>query len=284
MLRLQKAKSIKAWRLSFASGVKVGFVPTMGALHEGHISLIRESQKKSDLTVCSIFVNPTQFDRKMDLEKYPRDIRKDAALLRKEEVDLLFEPTVNEIYPEGTEKLRTYDLGGLDEKLEGAHRPGHFQGVCQVVHRLLELVQPNLLFMGQKDFQQMAVIQKLIGQIDIKPELIACPTEREADGLAMSSRNVRLTDEYRKRAPAIYQALLHAKKNFGIKPVGEIVAEALDMLEEARLKPEYFEIVDGNELEPVRSATDADHIVALTAAWAGEVRLIDNVILREKGQ
>lgn len=264
-------------------GRKIGFVPTMGALHEGHLSLVRASRQDNDLTVCSVFVNPTQFNDAEDLQKYPRTIERDIELLAAENCDLLFWPTVSEIYPDEADSggAPVLDLEGLDERMEGAHRPGHFQGVVQVVHRLLDIVGPHRLYMGQKDFQQFTIIRHMIDRLHLPVKLVVGPTVREADGLAMSSRNRRLSAEARQMAPRIYQALLHAADQIEEQPVKAIKEEALNKLNTPPLRPEYFELVDGHNLKPVQSVESTDYIVACTAVWADDIRLIDNLILKK---
>lgn len=253
-----------------AKGLKVGFVPTMGALHNGHIELIKAAENSSDYTVCSIFVNPTQFNDPADYKKYPNRLPQDLQLLTAAGNDLLFMPAVDELYPNGVTNLERYELGNLETMLEGKFRPGHFQGVCQVMSRLLKAVNPDLLFMGQKDFQQCMVIRRLIELMQLDVELITIPTVREADGLAMSSRNLRLTPEQRKKAPAIFRSLQQ------IKDGSASVAEARKMLADAGFRTDYLEVVDVNTLE---MATASQNAVALVAAYLGEVRLIDNLVL-----
>lgn len=261
---------------------KIGFVPTMGALHSGHLALVKRCSKENDISVCSIFVNPTQFDNKKDLVKYPRTLDSDANLLRTIRTDYLFAPNVKEVYPSGTKKSVKVNLDGLDKKLEGAFRPGHFDGVVQVVHRLLDIVNPHNLYMGQKDFQQFTIIQKMIDKLKIKTELVVCDIERDFDGLALSSRNVRLTKSKRDWAALLYLNLLRAKSLMRKQAVKEIVELSLNSLSKpAGFKPEYFSIIDGHTLEEIESWNDSNYIVALTAVWAGEVRLIDNMILKK---
>jgi pantoate--beta-alanine ligase len=194
-------------------GVKIAFVPTMGALHAGHIHLVKKAQQSQTITVCSIFVNPVQFNDPDDFAKYPVTLEKDILLLESVQCDILFLPSVEEIYPTGTTHLSRYDLGNLEKVLEGKYRPGHFQGVCAVVHRLLEIVMPDILYLGQKDYQQCLVIKKLIADAGLDSSIVLSivPTQRENDGLAMSSRNMRLDSDNRKKAPAIYQSLLYIK-------------------------------------------------------------------------
>ncbi len=215
MILFRRSDDLSKWlNQETASGKSIGFVPTMGALHAGHISLITISKKETDITVCSIFVNPTQFNDPKDFQKYPITLEKDIALLEAAGVDILFLPGVSELYPTGTANLEHYDLGQLENLLEGKYRPGHFQGVCQVMYRLLHLVRPDHLFMGQKDYQQCMVVQRLLTLLGLPIQLHRCPIIREADGLAMSSRNQRLSPAQRANATAIYRALLLLKEEF----------------------------------------------------------------------
>lgn len=258
----------------------VGFVPTMGALHEGHLSLIHLSRSNDAVTVCSIFVNPTQFNQIIDLEKYPRTPAKDIRMLVKVGCDALFMPTVDEVYPEGKQIGRNFDFGNLDKTMEGHFRPGHFAGVVQVVDRLLEIVRPDRLYMGQKDFQQAAIVRNMLHQVNSPVELVIAPTVREAGGLAMSSRNERLDPALMQTATILYQSLMNAKELMDFYNPQEIKEKVLDKLSVPGIRFEYFEIVDGHTLQPVRSFDDAEFIVACVAAWAGDVRLIDNMILK----
>jgi pantoate--beta-alanine ligase len=260
------------------SGNSIGFVPTLGALHAGHISLISISKKSSRITVCSIFINPTQFNDPKDFQKYPITLEKDIALLEEAGTDVLFLPEAGEIYPGGTRDLETYDLGPLETILEGKYRPGHFQGVCQVMRRLLDLVRPDGVYMGQKDYQQCMVVQRLLVIRGMKTQLHPCPIVREPDGLAMSSRNVRLSPEERTKATAIYQALLMIKQAWlmGHPSKESLVAKGREMLELAGFRVDYVEIADGETLQPKAGGPGA---VALIAAFQGEVRLIDNMPL-----
>jgi pantoate--beta-alanine ligase len=266
-----------------AAGDRIGFVPTMGALHEGHLSLIRRSQADNDLTVCSIFVNPTQFNEVSDLEKYPRTPAQDIEKLEAMGNDVLFMPEVEEIYPPGVDLYIDLDLGGLDGVMEGAFRPGHFEGVVKVVKRLLDIVSPYRLYMGQKDYQQFIIIRHMIRQLQLPVELVVCPILREPDGLAMSSRNERLSESDRRRAIVIYQALLEAHRKMEDHSPAEISCQALRQIEQAGLQPEYFKIVDAITLQPIDRFADAAEVVACAAAWTGNVRLIDNLILKKEG-
>ena len=281
MLLLEKVSDLRDHlKNNRAAGRSIGFAPTMGALHEGHLSLIRQARAENDLSVCSIFVNPTQFNDPADLEKYPRTPDKDIAMLEKVGNDLLFMPAAAEIYPPGPITPLAVDFGQLDKVMEGKFRPGHFAGVAKVVKRLLDIVEPDRLYMGQKDYQQFAIIQHMINTLRLPAQLVMCPTVREADGLAMSSRNVRLAPAFRKRAPKIFRTLSMVKQLKGNLPPAILAARALDELTAAGLRPEYFEIVDGATLQPLRQWDEAATAVACTAAWAGEVRLIDNIILK----
>jgi pantoate--beta-alanine ligase len=259
------------------TGTAIGFVPTMGALHQGHLSLLAQAKKEGDLVVCSIFVNPTQFNNPDDFNKYPITIEKDIELLIANGCDVLFLPPVEEIYPAGY-KAKHYDLGDLETVLEGHYRPGHFQGVCQVIDRLLEIVNPSRLYLGQKDYQQCQVIQRLLsltGRTELS--LVIAPTIREQDGLAMSSRNLRLTKEQRAKAPALFKELSQAKKELVLKPIDQIKSMAIQHLSQEGFKVDYFEIADAKSLTP---ATDtAKPSVALVAAYLDDVRLIDNLEL-----
>ncbi len=245
---------------------RIGFVPTMGALHEGHLSLIQTAKEQCELVVCSIFVNPTQFNDPSDFEKYPKTLETDLQKLLEVGCDVVYFPAIQDIYPDGMEGLPSYDLGNLERVLEGEFRPGHFQGVCVVVDRLLHAVQPDLLFMGQKDYQQVAVIERLLKISNHAVQLIACPTVRENSGLAMSSRNMRLSNEQREKAVAIYR---------GFESSGE--AEFRQKLVDAGFDSiDYIACCDPHTLET--KSWKAKPCVILVAAFIGGVRLIDNQI------
>ena len=263
-------------------GKTVGFVPTMGALHQGHLSLVNRAKSEASCTVVSIFVNPTQFNDKKDLKKYPRTLGNDIEMLSSVQTNVLFAPSVEEVYPEGLDTSLDLDFGQLATVMEGAFRPGHFDGMAQVVHRLLDIVQPDKLFMGQKDFQQLTIVRSMLKQLNHKTELVVCPIIREADGLAMSSRNRRLTPAYREKSVLLSQILSKVKSNIHSRIPEDMSKMAIKTLTEAGFKPEYFDIVDGVTLQPIKQFSDSDFIVALTAAWAGEIRLIDNMILKEQ--
>ena len=258
-------------------GRTIGFVPTMGALHAGHLSLIKASQSENDVNICSIFVNPTQFNDPKDFEKYPVTLETDIEWLVKQETDILFLPSVQEIYPDGTRNLPRFDLGHLESVLEGPTRPGHFQGVCQVMSRLLGMVSADNLYMGQKDYQQCMVIKKLISLIGSATKLHTCPTLREKDGLAMSSRNIRLNEESRKKAPALFETLNYLKKNIQPGSLKRLKEEGRSKMEQSGFKVDYVEIADANSLEIVDNYDGNQELVGLIAAFIQEIRLIDNM-------
>lgn len=260
-------------------GKTVGFTPTMGALHEGHMSLLKISKEKNDLSIFSIFVNPTQFNDESDLEKYPRPIVADIELLEKNGCDALFLPSVKEVYPDDPQPLNL-DFGKLDKVMEGEFREGHFAGVAQVVKRLLDIVLPDKLFMGQKDFQQFTIIQTMINQLEIPTELVVCPIMRAKSGLAMSSRNVRLSEKGREEATLISKTLQAAKKKVDSSTPAKVEKWAMKELSAPGFEPEYFTIVDGHTLQPIKEFSDSDYVVACVATWLEGVRLIDNEILK----
>ncbi|RXK86684.1 pantoate--beta-alanine ligase [Filimonas effusa] len=259
-------------------GKTIGFVPTMGALHEGHLSLLELARHQYDITVCSIFVNPTQFNDPKDFEKYPVTTDADIRLLEQAGINMLFLPGVSEIYPSGTTPGHHYDLGELEGLLDGAYRPGHFQGVCQVVHRLLDIVQPNALFLGQKDYQQCLVLKRMVQLENIPVEIIMAPTRREKDGLALSSRNMRLSPEAREKATALYKALQYFGENITVKSIQELRLESSAfLLRNDFEKVDYIEVADAGSLLPVEEITPGLKLVLLTAAFIEGVRLIDNL-------
>lgn len=280
MILFKKAADLHNWLESQdKKESKIGFVPTMGALHAGHISLIDYSRNGNKITVASIFVNPTQFNDPKDFEKYPITIETDIDKLEKAGCDVLFLPTVKEIYPDETASKKHYDLGTLETVLEGKYRPGHFQGVCMVVERLLDIVKPDNLYLGQKDYQQCMVIARLVELMGQKIKTNICPTLREADGLAMSSRNMRLTVEERKSAVTIYNSLSRIKENFRAGNTDSLLQKAQLLLEEKGFKVDYVEIADANNLSRISHWDGRQKTVALVAAFLNEVRLIDNMLL-----
>lgn len=259
-------------------GKAIGFIPTMGALHNGHISLVKNAQKENDVVVISIFVNPTQFNNSSDLVNYPRIPDKDIAMLKAAGGDILFMPTEIEMYPEGaTSALNQLQLDSLGEVMEAKHRPGHFDGVVTVVRKLFMIVGECKAYFGQKDFQQLAVVRKLVNDEKISVEIISCAIVRELDGLAMSSRNMRLSSEQRQAATVLYQALSEVKRQWETTAVDELKKRVVEIVaKEELVQLEYFEIVDRTSLLPVK---DKNNAVACIAAHLGEIRLIDNVVL-----
>lgn len=260
-------------------GRKTGFVPTMGALHQGHISLIETAKSSGNLVISSIFVNPTQFNDVKDFQNYPSTIEKDIDQLENAGCDVLFLPSVDEMYPEGLMNKAPYELGYLETVLEGKYRPGHFQGVCQVVHRLLVIIPADFLYLGQKDFQQCMVLKKMTEGKGLKTTIIICPTLREADGLAMSSRNMRLDATARAKAVEIFKTLSHIKKEVKPGSLVQLKNEASRHLNEAGFRTDYVEIADAETLELKHHWDGKTKLVALCAAFMGDVRLIDNMLL-----
>ncbi len=260
-------------------GGRIGFVPTMGALHAGHARLIARARDECDTVVVSLFVNPLQFDRADDLERYPRTLEADTALCASLGTDVLFVPAAGEMYP--AEPLCRIDVGRLGAHLCGARRPGHFGGVALVVMKLFQMVGPDRAYFGEKDAQQLAIIRRLVRDFDVPVEVVGVPTVREADGLALSSRNRHLSADERERAPALHRALLEAARliDAGQTDAGAIVAEArADVPEDGDLRVEYLEIVDPDELQPVQRVTGP--VLVAGALWVGHTRLIDNLSCR----
>lgn len=256
----------------------VGFVPTMGALHAGHLSLVERCRRECDVVVVSVFVNPTQFNDRNDLKNYPRTPEKDLALLEGAGVDVAFLPGVEDVYPQ--EDTRRFDFGPVERVMEGPLRPGHFNGVGQVVSRLFDLVKPHRAYFGEKDFQQVAVIRELVRQLRMPVEIVACPIRRDADGLALSSRNALLNPAQRKAAPHIYRTLCEAAGFANRKSIPELcrwVRERID--ENPELETEYFEVVDGRTLQPAADWKGEHGRYGCVAVRVGEIRLIDNIKL-----
>ena len=252
----------------------------MGALHSGHLTLVERSAAQCDVTVCSIFVNPAQFNDPNDYARYPNRLGNDIKMLEAANATVLFLPSAEDIYPDGTAGLETYDLGYLGTILEGKFRPGHFQGVCQVMKRLLDAVQPHQLFMGQKDYQQCMVVEKLLADAKFDDvRLVKCPTLRERNGLAMSSRNLRLTPEERDKAGLIYATLVHVKNSIRPGDLRDLKNDAASRLEKEGIRVDYFEIADAVTLKLADEWNGTVRLVALAAAFVGEVRLIDNMLL-----
>lgn len=260
-----------------AAGKSVGFVPTMGALHDGHISLVDQARSQCDAVVVSVFVNPTQFNNKADLDTYPRTEEADCARLEAAGVDVAFLPTVAEMYPEPD--TRVFDLGPVAEVMEGPMRPGHFNGVAQVVSKLFDMVRPDRAYFGEKDFQQIAVIRRMVELEGFDIEIVACPIKRHDDGLAMSSRNVRLTPEQRELAPEIYRALRlgkdFAKSGHSVDGTKALVVDTINAV--PYMQVEYFEIVDANTMQPIANWADAARAAGCITVYCGDVRLIDNI-------
>lgn len=258
------------------NGLSVGFVPTMGALHDGHLSLINRAGKENEIVVISIFVNPTQFNDQNDLQKYPRDLDSDLGKLSQLKCDYVFAPTVEEVYP--VPDTRQFDFGNLESVMEGRFRPGHFNGVAQVVSRLFDIIKPDRAYFGMKDFQQLTVIKELVRQLKYPVEIIPCEIVRESDGLAMSSRNMLLSEDHRKAAPLINRTLLKVnelKKSNSVKELKEFVVAEVE--KNPLLKVEYFEIVDDTRLLPVNSWNEPTEKIGCIAVYAGKTRLIDNI-------
>ena len=263
-----------------AQGKKVGLVPTMGALHVGHASLVKRSVSENGVTVVSVFVNPTQFNDKNDLAKYPRTLDADCRLLEDCGGAFAFAPSVEEMYPQPD--TREFSYAPLDTVMEGAFRPGHFNGVCQIVSKLFDAIQPDRAYFGEKDFQQLAIIREMVRQMNYKLEIVGCPIVREEDGLALSSRNKRLSAQERENALNISRTLFKSRTfatSHTVSETQKMVEEAIEAAPGLRL--EYFEIVDGNTLQKVNSWEDAQYVVGCITVFCGEVRLIDNIKYKE---
>ena len=263
-----------------AQGKKVGLVPTMGALHVGHASLVKRSVSENGVTVVSVFVNPTQFNDKNDLAKYPRTLDADCRLLEDCGAAFAFAPSVEEMYPQPD--TREFSYAPLDTVMEGAFRPGHFNGVCQIVSKLFDAIQPDRAYFGEKDFQQLAIIREMVRQMNYKLEIVGCPIVREEDGLALSSRNKRLSAQERENALNISRTLFKSRTfatSHTVSETQKMVEEAIEAASGLRL--EYFEIVDGNTLQKVNSWEDAQYVVGCITVFCGEVRLIDNIKYKE---
>ncbi len=258
----------------------IGFVPTMGALHKGHLSLIKKAKKKNDFVVVSIFVNPTQFDNKEDLEKYPKTLENDKKLLESVNCDVLFIPSVNEIYDDNVSSQK-FNFDGLEHQMEGKFRDGHFDGVGTIVKTLFEIVTPTKAYFGEKDFQQLQIIKKMVKKEGLKVKIKGCPIFREADGLAMSSRNTRLSTEHRNAAPFIYKTLKKARKKFGIKNAIKVTEWVENQFKKHPLLTlEYFTIADEKSLKTIENKESNKKYRGFIAVFAGEIRLIDNIRLK----
>ena len=278
MITIESAKELQNKIEDFKKqDLSIGFVPTMGALHKGHLSLIKASKDECDITISSIFVNPTQFNDKEDYDKYPRTIEEDIKMLESEACNIVFIPSYEEMYPE--QDTREFNFGALATVMEGAHRPGHFNGVAQIVSKLFDAVPADKAFFGQKDFQQYVIIKDLVRQLNYDIEIVACPIIREESGLAMSSRNERLSKSERELASQISQIMNWAKENYQKYSVLELKTEIERKYKEIKvLDLEYFEIVDDESLQAIQSWGGKGKIVACVAVFCGNVRLIDNIV------
>ena len=274
-------KELKALLDSYRSeGKSIALVPTMGALHAGHASLVERAVRENDVTVVSVFVNPTQFNDKNDLKNYPRTLEADCALLERVGASIAFAPSVEEMYP--SEDTRQFSFEPLDTVMEGACRPGHFNGVAQIVSKLFYAVEPDIAYFGEKDFQQLAIIREMVRQLALPVEIAGCPIVREKDGLAMSSRNTLLSAEERERALAISRTLfssLDYAKEHSLAETKAFVEECIDNT--AGLDLEYFQIVDGNSLQEIKEWGDSSYVVGCIALFCGKIRLIDNIKYKE---
>jgi pantoate--beta-alanine ligase len=284
MLILTSAAEVTAVsKEAHRAGKRVGFVPTMGALHEGHLSLVRTARTQTGVVIASVFVNPKQFGPTEDFSKYPRDPERDAAMLAAEKTDYLFLPSTEEMYPAGAETWVSVE--GLGEKLDGRSRPGHFRGVTTVVAKLFNIVQPDFAFFGQKDAAQVAIISKMVRDLNFDVRIVVCPIVREADGLAMSSRNAYLTPEQRKQALVLYRSLMRVQNLVDRGETGAarlLVAGTQVMAEEPAVKLDYFEIVNRETLDPVGDVSSG--ALVAVAAYVGNTRLIDNLVVMAKGR
>jgi pantoate--beta-alanine ligase len=278
----EKITGVRRWSEDLqAKGESVGFVPTMGALHQGHISLINRAKEVCDHVVVSIFVNPTQFNNSEDLANYPRTYDHDIELLKSVGCDALFYPSIPEMYPKPEKKH--WDFGLLTTSLEGFYRPGHFDGMLTIVQKLLEIVVPKQAFFGEKDFQQLALIRKMVEVESLPVEIVGCPIVREHDGLAMSSRNVRLNESQRNEALAISKTLFQIQRESSFKEPRELAIRGMELLSNAPgIRPEYFALVNASTFEPLSTWPDEDDAVALVAVYVGEIRLIDNIVIKKK--
>ncbi len=279
MQLVTKASELKALLEQERKGKRVGFVPTMGALHNGHLTLVRRAVAENDIAVVSVFVNPTQFNNKTDLETYPRNIEADAKLLEGVGVKYVFAPVAEEFYTaEEMSKRFEFDFGGLDQVMEGKFRPGHFNGVVQVVSKLFRVVEPDRAYFGEKDFQQLAIIRRMVEVMKFNIEIVGCPIVREESGLALSSRNALLTPEQRVLATNIHAVLKESTTFYNQTTVRELHDAAIAAINRHEgLEVEYFDIVDGKTLQSVERWSDSDDIVGCITVYCGKVRLIDNI-------
>ncbi|RPD96597.1 pantoate--beta-alanine ligase [Aureibaculum marinum] len=274
-----KKETLKAYLNKLNKQDSVGFVPTMGALHDGHLSLIKRAKKENNIVIVSIFVNPTQFDKQEDLIKYPKDLTKDLKLLEKVNCDVVFAPEANEIY-DNRIKAESFVFDGLEDEMEGKHRKGHFDGVGTIVKKLFEITSPDKAYFGEKDFQQLQIIKKVVEKFELPIKIVPCDIYRENDGLAMSSRNVRLIGKSREEAPFIYKTLQKAKEKFEKEPINEIISWVeKEFSKNEILDLEYFEIADETTLKPTKHKKENTRYRAFIAVLADNVRLIDNIAL-----
>ncbi|HRZ41310.1 MAG TPA: pantoate--beta-alanine ligase [Bacteroidales bacterium] len=279
MTIINKISELEIWlRVNHRDHESLGFVPTMGALHRGHLSLVRYSQADNHRTVCSIFVNPIQFNRAEDLAKYPRMPEEDIRMLEREGCDMVFLPSVEEMYPEKPRQV--YRFGPLEEVMEGAFRPGHFNGVAIVVNRFFRMIRPDKAYFGLKDYQQYLIIKEMVRQDQLPVEVIGCPIVRESDGLAMSSRNLRLSEKQRATAPVIFRALSAARDQYRSHTPESLENYILRFFADIpECRPEYVSVANADTLQPVKHWSDARSAVVCVAAYFGEIRLIDNILL-----
>jgi len=279
MIVYSEITAIKKKIKSLKKDLSIGLVPTMGALHQGHLSLIKQAVIENDMVVVSVFVNPTQFDKKEDLDNYPNTLENDLSLLKSVNCDIVFTPNPKEIYGNNIIS-ENFDFDGLEFQMEGKFRKGHFNGVGTIVKRLFEIITPTNAYFGEKDFQQLQIIKNLVEKFNLQVNIIPCEIFRESDGLAMSSRNVRLTEKHRLAAPFIYKTLLNAKELFGTKNVEEVIKWVENEFKNhPLLELEYFEIADEKTLNPIKKAISSQKYRAFIAVFAGEIRLIDNISL-----
>jgi len=272
-------KYLPAGRSATSPPSSIGYVPTMGALHAGHVKLLERAVAENKITISSVFVNPTQFNDQQDYERYPVQIDKDIQTLVDAGISILYLPEVEDVYPEGMQKLEHFNFGLLETIAEGAHRPGHFQGVGQVLSRFLTIIQPDNMYMGQKDYQQLLITQRLVEIIDLPTKIVGVPTEREEDGLALSSRNARLSQEGRKVAPAIYRALCRIEEHRKEYYLENLVQKATQSLKEQGIEVEYLMLADAHTLKPAKVFSESNQVL-LIAAWLEGIRLIDNILLK----
>ncbi len=267
-------QQVSQWR---AEGKRIGFVPTMGHLHAGHISLVELARSRCERVVVSIFINPLQFNQASDFDAYPKTLPADQQKLEAVGADLLFLPDTEMMYPEGQQNISRVSVPGVTEVLEGGCRPGHFDGVATIVMKLFNLVQPDIAVFGEKDYQQLLLVKKMVADLNLPVEIISAPTEREGDGLAMSSRNSRLSQQQRQQASGLHQVLLEARQQLheGKMSIAQIEAEAMQALREAGFEPEYVSFRQSGDFQPMSGAGGEGRLLA--AAWLGEVRLIDNI-------